>query len=41
MTQMTGNCLCGAIRYAMNASPILVVSHCSDCRRGAGAPFIT
>ncbi|MBL6951596.1 MAG: hypothetical protein ISR50_03125 [Alphaproteobacteria bacterium] len=40
MTQMTGGCLCGTIRYAMNASPILVISHChcSDCRRTAGAP---
>ena len=36
MTMMTGGCLCGAIRYAMDGAPILVISHChcSDCRHG-------
>lgn len=34
----TGGCLCGAIRYAITDEPEqVVICHCPDCRRAAGA----
>ena len=37
-----GGCLCGAVRYAASAAPYHVVHcHCQDCRRSAGAAFVT
>lgn len=34
-----GQCLCGAVKYQVSASPISVaLCHCKDCRRSAGAP---
>jgi len=39
---MTGGCLCGAIRYRIDAEPRLVSHcHCSLCRRAGGAAFVT
>ena len=37
MTEATGSCLCGAVRYAV-AGPLRPVSycHCSQCRRTSG-----
>lgn len=38
-----GGCLCGAIRFAVNAAkePRLVVAcHCQYCQRSSGAPFL-
>ncbi|MEQ8495349.1 MAG: GFA family protein, partial [Gammaproteobacteria bacterium] len=37
-----GSCLCGAIRVSVRG-PLapLVYCHCAQCRRTAGAPFIT
>ena len=36
-----GQCFCGAIRYQLASEPNLVVlCHCSDCRRSAGAPMV-
>lgn len=36
MTQ-TGGCLCGEIRYTLNADPLLCVTcHCKNCQRQAG-----
>ncbi len=33
----TGGCACGAIRYEINADPIIGVEcHCSDCRHESG-----
>lgn len=35
-----GHCLCGAIRYRVNAEPYtLYACHCSDCQRRTGAAF--
>jgi hypothetical protein len=38
---MNGGCLCGAIRYATDATPFHeTVCHCTVCRRASGAPFV-
>lgn len=35
-----GGCLCGAVRYALKASPLLAyVCHCHDCQTRTGAAF--
>ena len=35
-----GRCACGAVRYEMTASPIVVhACHCSECQRLSGAAF--
>ena len=37
-----GGCLCGAIRYEGIGEPYNVTHcHCEDCRKSAGAPFVT
>jgi hypothetical protein len=37
-----GGCLCGAVRYRVEARPSLVCHcHCTLCRRAAGAPMVT
>lgn len=42
MTELTGGCLCGAVRYRITTEPLVVTHcHCTFCRRAAGAPFIT
>jgi hypothetical protein len=39
---LTGGCLCGAIRYRANGTPRHVTHcHCITCRRASGAPFVT
>ncbi len=39
---MTGGCLCGAIRYEGRGDAYNVTHcHCEDCRRSAGAAFVT
>jgi hypothetical protein len=39
---LTGQCLCGAIRYQLTGEPRHVaVCHCRDCRRSAGAPMVS
>ena len=41
-TGFTGGCACGAIRYRVSGTPIVVSHcHCHDCRRASGAPFVT
>ncbi len=38
---ITGGCLCGATRYAINAAPRYTsYCHCEDCRRASGAPVV-
>lgn len=35
-----GGCLCGAIRYRLNAAPLLVyICHCHDCQIRSGSAF--
>lgn len=37
MTQFSGGCLCGAVRYACTAEPVMAGHcHCEDCRRSSG-----
>jgi hypothetical protein len=37
---LTGGCQCGAIRFALSASPTKVsICHCRMCQKAAGAPF--
>jgi len=39
---LTGQCLCGAIRYQLTGEPRAVaLCHCRDCRRSAGAPMVS
>jgi len=39
-TSFTGGCVCGAIRYEVNAEPIMMFNcHCRDCQRTSGGAF--
>ena len=39
MTDRTGGCACGAVRFKVTAPPIAVcVCHCSDCQKASGGP---
>jgi hypothetical protein len=39
---ISGGCLCGAVRYEASGQPYNVTHcHCVDCRRSAGAAFVT
>ena len=39
---INGGCLCGGTRYELHAAPMSVGDcHCIDCRRSAGAPYVT
>ncbi|MDP1582024.1 MAG: GFA family protein [Bradyrhizobium sp.] len=41
MSNITGGCHCGAIRYQVEGEPIVhALCHCTDCRRHAGAPMV-
>lgn len=38
-TEITGGCMCGAVRYEANGKPRnIAYCHCSDCRGYTGAP---
>lgn len=38
MNEFTGGCLCGAVRYACTAEPMMAGHcHCEDCRRSSGS----
>ncbi len=39
---ISGQCLCGAVRYQITAAPLAMYHcHCSQCRRASGASFAT
>jgi hypothetical protein len=39
---LEGGCACGAIRYKLNNTPLIVhACHCRDCRRLSGTAFAT
>ena len=39
--RLEGGCVCGAIRYALTAPPLIVhACHCSDCQRITGSAFV-
>ncbi len=39
---LEGGCHCGAVRYQVAGEPEHVsVCHCTDCRKSAGAPFVS
>jgi hypothetical protein len=41
MTQMTGGCQCGAVRYALHAAPTSsTLCHCRMCQKAMGGPFM-
>lgn len=40
MTRISGSCLCGAVRYASSAEPVLMgVCHCKHCQKQSGSAF--
>ena len=40
MPKITGGCLCGSVRYASDAEPVLVaVCHCGTCQKYTGSAF--
>lgn len=40
LTKYAGGCLCGAVRYAPTAPPLMEGNcHCRDCRRVSGGPY--
>jgi hypothetical protein len=36
---MTGGCQCGAVRYALLATPKFTLCHCRMCQKAVGGPF--
>ncbi len=39
MTDITGGCQCGAVRYALSDTPRSTVCHCRMCQRAVGNVF--
>jgi hypothetical protein len=40
--ELTGGCVCGGTRYVLKGRPFALIDcHCIDCRRSAGAPYVT
>ena len=39
---LSGHCLCGAVKYTVDAEPIIVgYDHCDDCQRQSGSTYCT
>ncbi|MEM7431922.1 MAG: GFA family protein [Pseudomonadota bacterium] len=42
MSELTGGCLCGAIRFKTLSAPTRTINcHCESCRKHTGAPMAT
>ncbi len=44
MARYTGGCLCGAVRYSIEAEPLpgrKLLCHCEDCQRQTGTAFLS
>jgi hypothetical protein len=42
MADIEGGCLCGRVRYSVDAEPTFVaVCHCKDCQKFSGSAFAT
>lgn len=40
MPKITGNCLCGSVKYSCNKEPLMTaVCHCENCQRQTGTAF--
>ena len=40
MPEIVGACVCGAVRYASPAEPLVTVfCHCRGCQKGGGGPY--
>lgn len=40
MSNLTGGCACGAVRYELSEAPIYqLVCHCRDCQKASGSAF--
>ena len=41
MEKLAGGCACGAARYELSTTPLIVhACHCRDCQRITGGPFV-
>ena len=41
MSELTGGCACGAVRYRLTSGPMFVnCCHCQDCQRQVGSAFV-
>jgi hypothetical protein len=39
---LTGGCMCGALRYEVNAPPLMIYNcHCTNCQKISGSAFNT
>jgi len=42
MREVSGGCLCGAVRYRLVGEPLMVaVCHCTTCQKNTGSAFST
>ena len=44
MASVTGGCLCGAVRYSIDAEPVpgrQLLCHCVDCQKQTGSAFVS
>ena len=40
MNDISGGCLCGAVKYSSSAEPAMIaVCHCTDCQKQSGSSF--
>jgi hypothetical protein len=40
--ELTGGCVCGGTQYLLKSRPFALIDcHCIDCRRSAGASYVT